>query len=319
VCERYGPPEVVTIREVADPVPSERDVLIQSVATTCNSGDARMRALRVPRGLGVPVRLSLGLTKPRRPIFGFDVAGHVAAIGSAVTRFQPGDRVVASRGFAFGCHAEYVTVAEDGAIARIPAALNEQEAVALCFGGSTALTFFRLGRLVAGESVLINGASGAVGVMAIQLAKHTGAEVTAVCSAANARLVRSLGADHVVDYRSQDFAGGGRRYDVIMDNHGNAPYPRVKGLLRPGGRYLMVIGDLPQMLAASQRRDVVTTSRNEALFSAESLGKLMSLAAEGTLRPVIDSVFAFEEIVEAHRRVDSGHKVGSVVVAFSAA
>ncbi len=251
VCERYGPPDVVQIRDVPKPVPADGEVLVQAFAATVNSGDTRVRALRVPRGLKLLMRLRLGVTKPRKSILGFELSGQVEAVGSAVTRFQPGDRVVASRGFDLGCHAEYATVAEDGAIARIPEKLSYRDAVALCFGGTTALNFFRLGKLAPGETVLINGASGAVGTMAVQLAKNFGAEVTAVCSGANAELVRGLGADHVIDYTTHDFTRNGQRYDVIMDNHGNAPYKRVKGSLKPGGRFLMIVGDLWQMLAAN--------------------------------------------------------------------
>ena len=316
VCERYGPPEVVQIREVPNPVPADGEVLVKGVATTVNSGDARVRALRVPRGMSLPVRLRLGVTKPRQPIFGFETAGHVEAVGRAVTRFQPGDRVVASRGFDFGCHAEYVTVAEHGAIARVPERLSYQDAVALCFGGTTALNFFRLGRLAAGETVLINGASGAVGTMAVQLAKHRGAEVTAVCSSANAELVKGLGADHVVDYTTDDFTRNGQRYDVIMDNHGNAPYARVKGSLKPGGRFLMVIGDLWQMLAASWQKAVISGSQNDSMITADNYQTLMSLAEQGVLEPVIDAILPFDRIADAHRRVDGGHKVGSVVLTF---
>ena len=315
VCERYGPPEVVQIREVPTPAPADREVLVKALATTVNSGDARLRALRVPRGLSLPVRLTSGVTKPRQPVFGFEVAGRVEAVGAAVTSFQPGDRVVASRGFDLGCHAEFVTVDEQGAIAKIPEDLSYQDAVSLCFGGMTALDFFRRGKLASGETVLINGASGAVGAMAVQLAKHTGAEVTAVCSAANADLVTGLGADHVIDYAAEDFTRNGRRYDVIMDNHGNAPYARVKGSLEPGGRFLMVIGDLWQMLAGRRQKAVVGGT---ASISADEYRTLMSLAERGELKPVIDSVLPFAQIVEAHRRVDSGHKVGSVVLTFGA-
>jgi NADPH:quinone reductase-like Zn-dependent oxidoreductase len=316
VCERYGPPEVVQIREVPKPAPADGEVLVKVFATTVNSGDTRVRALRVPRGLSLPMRLRLGLTKPKQPIFGFEMAGQVEAVGTAVTRFQPGDRVVASRGFDFGCHAEHVTVAERGAMARIPENLSYQDAVAVCFGGTTALTFFRLGKLASGETILINGASGAVGTMAVQLAKHLGAEVTGVCSGANAELVRGLGADHVINYTAEDFTRNGQRYDVIMDNHGNAPYARVKGSLKPGGRFLMVIGDLWQMLAASRQKAVISGSENDSSITADGYRTLMSLAEEGVLKPVIDSVVPFAQIVEAHRRVDGGHKVGSVVVTF---
>jgi NADPH:quinone reductase-like Zn-dependent oxidoreductase len=316
VCERYGPPEVVQIREVPTPVPAEGEVLVRAFATTVNSGDTRLRALRVPGGLRLPMRLKLGLTRPKSPIFGFEVAGEVEAVGTAVTRFQPGDRVVASRGFDFGCHAEHVTVSEQGAIARIPENMSHQDAVALCFGGRTALYFFREGKLAAGETVLINGASGAVGTMAVQLAKHLDAEVTAVCSSANAELVRSLGADHVVDYAADDFTRNGRRYDVIMDNHGNASYARVKGSLEPGGRFLMVVGDLRQMLAATRQKAVIGGTEDDPSIGADSYRTLMSLAEDGVLKPVIDSVLPFDQIVEAHRRVDGGHKVGSVVLTF---
>ena len=211
------------IREVPKPAPADDEVLIKALATTVNSGDARVRALRVPRGLRLAMRLRLGLTKPKQPILGFDDGragrggrdrGHplpAGRQGGGLTRSRLRlPRRVRHRGRA-------------GAIATIPEHLSYQDAVALCFGGVTALHFFRLGNVAAGENVLINGASGAVGTMAVQLAKHLGAEVTAVCSGANAELVRGLGADHVIDYTAEDFTRNGQRYDVIMDNHGNAP------------------------------------------------------------------------------------------------
>jgi len=316
VCERYGPPEVVKIREVPKPVPADGEVLVRAFATTVNSGDARVRALRVPPGLRLAMRLKLGVTKPKQPILGFETAGQVEAVGRAVTRFQPGDRVVASRGFDFGCHADYVTVAEQGDIAPIPEHLSYEDGVALCFGGTTALVFFRLGKLTSGETVLINGASGAVGTMAVQLAKHLGAEATAVCSAAHTELVSGLGADHVIDYEAEDFTRNGQRYDVIMDNHGNAPYARVKGSLQPGGRFLMVVGDLWQMLAATRQEATISAGRKDSSMTSDNYRTLMSLAEQGELKPVIDSVLPFEQIVEAHRRVDGGHKVGSLVLTF---
>jgi NADPH:quinone reductase-like Zn-dependent oxidoreductase len=251
---------------------------------------------------------------PWQPVFGFAVAGRDEAAGSAVTRFRVGDRVVASRDLKLGCHAERVVVAQEGAIAPIPESLGDQEAVAPCFGGMTALHYFERGKLAAGESLLVNGASGGVGAMAVQLAKHTGAEVTAVCSADHADLVAGLGADHVIDYATEDFTRNGRRYDVIMDTHGNAPYARVKDSLRPGGRFLMVVGDLWQTLGAARHKNIVS---GKAKTTAASFGKLMELAGSGELKPVIDSVYPFEQIAEAHRRVDTGHKAGSVVVTFT--
>ena len=261
VCERYGPPEVVQIREVPKPVPADDEVLVQALATTVNSGDARVRALRVPRGLRLPMRLKLGITKPRQPILGFEVAG--TGRGGRDARSPASSRATGWSPRAVSTSAatpSTSTVAEQGAIATDPRQLSYQDAVALCFGGTTALTFFRLGKLAAGETVLINGASGAVGTMAVQLAKHLGAEVTGVCSGANAELVRGLGADHVIDYAAEDFTRNGQRYDVIMDTHGNAPYARVKGSLKPGGRFLMVIGGLWQMIAASRQKAVISAS-----------------------------------------------------------
>ena len=313
VYERYGPPEVVRIKDVPMPVPRSGELLVESRAATVNSGDARLRAARVPRGMSALVRLTMGVTKPRRPVLGFEVAGWVSEVASGVTGFRPGDRVVASRGFKFGCHAEYITVAEHGQVAEIPDNVSDDAAVALCFGGSTALHFLERGKLSAGESILINGASGAVGAMAVQVAKHRGAEVTAVCSSANVELVRSLGADHVIDYTAQDFTRNGQRYDVIIDTHGNAPYARVKDSLKPGGRLLMVVGDLFQTVASTWQRDTIGGTTK---VSGEIYRTLMSLAEQGVLRPVIDTVVPFEQIVEAHRRVDGGHKVGSVVLTF---
>lgn len=317
VVERYGPPEVVTIKDVPTPVPGDNELLVKVRATTVNSGDVRVRALRVPAGIKTMMRLSLGFNRPKQQILGFEGAGDVVAVGSAVTAFKPGDRVVGSHGFRFGLHAEFATFSVTDAIVPIPDSLGYEEAVALCFGGATTLFFFREGGVKAGETLLVNGASGAVGVMAVQLGKHLGAEVTAVCSAANADLVRGLGADHVIAYDREDFTRNGKTYDVIMDNVGNAPYPRVKGSLSPTGRFLMVIfADVWQMISARWTRQVVAGEDNGTAVTAEAYGRLMTLAAEGVIRPVIDSRYPFERIVEAHRRVEGGHKVGSVVVTF---
>ena len=314
VCKRYGPPEVVEVRDVPTPKLAGNRVLIEALATTVNSGDARIRAANFPRGMAVPARLSLGITKPRKSILGFYVAGRVAAAGEGVTAFQTGERVIASPGFAFGAHAEYVIVPADGAIARIPENVSTHDAVAVCFGGETALHFFEKGKLLAGQSLLINGAAGAVGTMAIQLAARVGAEITAVCSAANAELAANLGAHHVIDYAKDDFTRNGRQYDVIMDAHGNAPYSRVRGSLAPEGRFLMVVGTLGQLVGASVRKNVIAGT---AASSAAFLDRLMELLARGELRSVIDSVFPFDRIVDAHRRVDTGHKTGNVVVAIA--
>lgn len=314
VIERYGPPEVIRIKEVPKPVPVDNEVLVRVHATTVNSGDARVRGLRVPRGTTLMMRLTIGWNKPKFHIMGFDAAGVVEAVGKDVTRFKPGDRVIASRGFDFGCHAEYVTVPEDGSIVAPPQNFSDEQAVALMFGGLTALNFFRPSNPRPGEHILINGASGAVGVMTVQVAKHLGLEVTGVCSGRNADLVKSLGADHVIDYMKEDFTKGSQRYDLIMDTHGNVPYAKVKHLLNPGGRFLMVIGDLWQMMSSAWQKPVINADDNKDAFSSDRLERIVELAEAGAIKPVIGATFPFEEIAEAHRLVDTGHKVGSVVV-----
>ena len=315
VIDRYGPPEAVQIREVPKPVPGDDEILVRITATTVNSGDARVRALRVPGGMGFLMRLSLGFDGPKQKIGGFDAAGVVEQVGRNVTMFKPGDRVVGSHGFRFGLHAEYATFTEGDAIVPIPDSVSDTDAVSVLFGGATALAFFKDGSLRAGESILINGASGAVGTMAIQIAKHMGAVVTGVCSSANAELVRGLGADHVIAYDREDFTQNGKTYDVIMDNHGNAPYARVRNSLKPGGRFLLVIFDtLWEMVSAKWTSQVVESGKEEEAVNSEAYSELMDLLATGTIKPVIDRMLPFEEIAEAHRLVDSGRKRGSVVV-----
>lgn len=314
VVTRYGPPDVIDIREVPDPVVGETDVLIRVRITTVNSGDARVRALKVPRGTSVMTRMALGWFRPRQPILGFEVAGEVEAVGRAVTAFKPGDRVVASRGFAFGCHAELVAVPEDGSIAILPDTMAYEDVMPVLFGGLTALNFFRLSRLKPGETILINGASGAVGTVSAQIAKQRGLKVTGVCSGGNVELVRSLGVDDVIDYTKEDFTESGRTWDVIMDTHGNAPFSKVKKLLKPGGRYLMIIGDLWQMLTAGRHPQVVNADDNKEAFSGAVYRELVTLVESGAVRPVVDSTYPFDRIAEAHARVDTGHKVGAVLV-----
>jgi NADPH:quinone reductase-like Zn-dependent oxidoreductase len=315
VVEKYGPPDVLQIREVPKPAPADDEVLVRIHATTVNSGDARVRALRVPRGLSLPMRLTLGFFRPKQPVLGFDLAGEIEAVGSSVTAFQPGDRVIGSAGFKFGCHAEYQCLPESGAVAVIPDGMGYGDAVSLCFGGATALYFLRSGDLKRGERLLVNGASGAVGTMAVQLGKYFGAEVTGVCSSRNLELVRSLGADRVVDYAKEDFARSGETYDVVMDTVGNAPYSRSKRCLKPGGRFLMVIGDLPQMIMGRFQKGVVGAGAKDSdAINAEVYRLLLELAEAGVLKPVIDTTFPLERIAEAHALVDSGRKRGSVVV-----
>jgi NADPH:quinone reductase-like Zn-dependent oxidoreductase len=316
VYERYGSPDVLEMRDVPKPVPKDDEILVRVRATTVTSGDWRVRSLELPAGFGPLGRLMFGIRKPRQPILGVEFAGMVEAVGKSVTRFRAGDAVFGIDGMRMGCHAEFKCIRETGAVVGKPEGLGFEEAACLPFGGTTALDFLRRGRVKAGEKVLVNGASGAVGTAAVQLARHLGAEVTAVCSGENADLVKSLGAESVIDYKREDFTRNGRTYDVIMDTAGTAPFSRCKGSLREGGRLLIVLGGLPSLLAVPWRnltsgRKVVAGPAGER---AEDVGLLGELAASGRFRPVIERHFAFEELAEAHRHVDRGRKKGNVVV-----
>lgn len=316
VYDQYGPPNVLYVKELATPRPSDDELLIEVRATTVTSGDTRMRALRVPRGLGMLSRLALGVFAPRRKILGVELSGVVSAVGKRVTTFEVGTPVFGMTTDFGGCYAEYRTFPAAGPIARKPASVSFEAAAALCFGGTTALDFFRRGKLQRGERLLVNGASGAVGTAAVQLAKHLGAHVTGVCGPANLELVRSLGADVVIDYSRDDFTKRGETYDLVMDTAGTAPWSRSKGSLAPGGRLLMVLGGLPDMLGSAW---VNLTTKNRVVAGTarptpEDVRLLAELAEAGIYRPVIDRTYPFERIVEAHTYVDAGHKKGNVVV-----
>ena len=316
VYERYGPPEVLELREVAKPTPKDNEVLIKTYATTVTTGDWRVRSLNVPVGFGLIGRLVLGVSRPRQPILGTELAGEIELVGKDVKKFKTGDQVFAFSGASMGCHAEYKCMPEDGAVALKPANLTYDEAAAISFGGTTALNFFRRGKLQSGEKVLVNGASGGVGTAAVQLAKHFGANVTGVCSTANVELVRSLGANHVIDYTKEDFTRNGETYDVIVDIAGTAPFSRSKGSLKEGGRLLLVLGGLPDMLqipwiSLTSNKRVIA---GPAAERAEDLRFLAKLAEAGEFKPVIGRRYPFEQIVEGHRYVDTGHKKGNVVI-----
>jgi NADPH:quinone reductase-like Zn-dependent oxidoreductase len=316
MCRAYGPPDVVRIEEVERPEPKSNEVLIRIRATTVSSGDWRIRSLSVPRGMGFMVRAVFGFARPRQPILGTELCGEIVATGKDVTELKPGDAVVAFPSVPNGCHAEFRTMKATDRIVRKPARLSVEEAAAMCFGGATALDFLRdRAKLKAGEHLLVIGASGALGTAAVQLAKHFGAGVTGVCSAANLDLVRSLGADRVLDYTREDYRRGGETYDVIFDAVGEASFKTHEALLKPRGRLLLLAAGLPEMLGAIGRkrhgkRVIVGPSSN----TRENLDYLAALAEAGAYRPAIDQVFPFERIADAHARVESGRKRGSVVV-----
>ncbi|AFY30171.1 NAD(P)-dependent alcohol dehydrogenase [Cyanobium gracile] len=316
VVERYGPPEVLRIIEMPIPTPKDDEILIRINATTVTSGDWRIRSQTVPTGFGLIMRLVFGLRKPRQPILGSELAGVVAAIGRDVTRFKVGERVFAFSDVRLGCHAEYIVLPQDGMVVATPPALTDETAAALCFGGTTALDFLRRGKVQRGDKVLVNGASGAVGSAVVQLARHFGTELTGVCSGASMDLVRSLGAAHVIDYTQDDFTRNGQTYDLIVDTVGTAPFSRCRRSLKDGGRLLLVLAGLPDMLRSLwvSMTSCHTVIAGPAGLKRDDLLTLAALAETGAFRPVIDRIYPIDQIVEAHRYVDTGRKKGNVII-----
>jgi len=317
VYHRYGPPDVVAIEEVPKPVPARDEVLVKVRATTVSSGDWRLRSATVPRGFGLLVRLAAGITGPRKGVLGTELAGDVEAVGAGVTRFDVGDRVFALTGAGLGAHAEYRSIRESAALAHIPPKLTYEEAAALSFGGATALYYLRdRTKVQSGERVLINGASGAVGSAAVQLARHFGAVVTGVCSGANADLVRSLGAVQVIDHTERDFTKSAEVWDVIVDTVGNQSFATCERVLAPGGRLGLASGDLGQTIGAMAR----PSRAGRSVFAgvsperAEDLRVLAELAEAGAYKPVIDRIYPFDRIVDAHAHVETRRKRGNVVI-----
>ncbi|MFC4099018.1 NAD(P)-dependent alcohol dehydrogenase [Paenibacillus xanthanilyticus] len=313
VYEKYGPPDVLTVREVAKPVPKDNEILVKIRATTVSAGDCRMR-----RADPFAARLFNGLAKPVRiRTLGFELAGEVEAIGRKVTRYKAGDQIFASCGTGFGAYAEYRCLREDGVIARKPSNLDDGEAAAVPIGGGTALRYLRAGNVQAGQRVLIYGACGSVGTYAVQLARILGAEVTAVCSAANVDLVKSLGASAVVDYTTTDFAELGERYDVIFDTVGKSSLDSCIRSLKPGGSCLSAYSLGMSAMRSRMRLRMSEGKKFRASAGGEKTEDLLflqSLLESGELRPVIDRTYPLEQIVEAHRYVDAGHKKGNVVI-----
>ena len=316
VCMRYGPPEMLVLTRVPKPAPRAGEILIRIKASTVNSADRRVRSLDVPAGLRTIARLVLGWRGPRQPILGTELAGVVEAVGPDVLNFRIGDPVFAFAGATMGCHAEYRCMPARGRVMAKPPGLNFEEAAALAFGGTTVLDFFRRGKLKRGESLLVNGASGTVGSAAVQLARHFGLDVTAVCGPDNAEWVAARGAHRVIDYTREDFTAPAAHYDAILDAVGNASFARCAPALKRGGRLLSVAGGLVEILVAPlmarlSRKFVVAGPARERV---EDVRLLAELATKGVYRPVIDCVFPLAHIRDAHAYVDAGHKKGSVVV-----
>ena len=299
VCTRYGSPEVLRLEELATPVPRKNEVRIRILATAVTSSDCYVRGLRLSPAYRIMARLVLGWNAPRQPVLGMVLSGEVDSVGSDVRSFEVGDRVFGFNRHRFGTYAQYVCWPEDGLLAPRPANLTDEESAAIPYGGLLALHFLRKAGVRAGQSVLVFGASGAVGTSAVQLARHLGAEVTGVCSTANVELVTSLGATRVVDYTVEDFVDRTERYDLVFDAVGKSKSAsalrRCQQVLAPGGACVSVDDGTPNL----RREDLVL---------------LGELATKGEIRPVIDRTYALDDIVEAHRYVDIGHKRGNVII-----
>jgi len=318
VYHKYGPPEVVSIKTVARPSPKDKEVLIKNFASTVTSADWRTRSLILPPGFASFIgRLAFGIFGPRKKILGLTLAGEISELGKGVTKFNLGDRVFAIDGKALGGHAQFKVMPEDGAIALIPENLSSEEAAALPFGGTTAYDFLKVrGGIQSSEKVLINGASGDTGTAAVQLAKHFGADVTGVCSTSNLELVKSIGANKVIDYTTTDFSKNGETYDMIIDTVATASWARSNASLTKKGRLLLILGSLSDILRAPfvSKKGGKKLIAGEARERAEDLRFLAKLAESGEFKPVVDRIYPLDQIVAAHTYVDTGHKKGSVVI-----
>lgn len=314
---KYGSPDILQIVEVARPVPGNNEVLIKINATTVETTDTIFRGGKV-----FSARLATGMMKPKDKIPGSEFAGEIEAVGQAVTQFRVGDRVFGTAAPKVGAHAEYISLPENSAIAHTPDDLSDVEAVAIHPGAMTALPNLQgAAQLQPGQKILIIGASGSIGSSAVQLARHFGAQVTGVCSTANVDMVKSLGADRVIDYRQEDFTQSGEQYDIVFDTVGKSSFSRAKRVLKPGGIYLTTVLSptiLRQMLWTSrfghQKAQLVFAGLRPTEEKKGYLALLLDLVGKGEFKPVIDRLYPLEQIAEAHRYVETGRKKGAVVI-----
>ncbi len=316
ICSKYGPPEVLNMAEIEKPIPKKTEVLVKIHATTVSIGDSRIRGFRVPLSFWIPARLTLGLRKPNKAVLGSVFAGEIEAVGSDVQHFSKGDHVFGSTGHNLGAYAEYICIPENGCLSIKPIDLTYEEAAAIPWGGNTALYFLRKGDIRKDQKVLIYGASGSVGSSAVQIAKYFGAEVTGVCSTDNLDMVKSLGADEVIDYKSTDFTRNGEKYDVIFDTVGKSPITGTINSLKSTGIYIHAMTTpateirIRLGLMGSKKKMIGGTFSPNAEF----INYLKKLVEDGHLKPVIDRIYPMAQMVDAHRYVDKGHKKGNVII-----
>ena len=316
VYHKYGPPDVLQLEDVEKPTPKDNEILIKVHATTVTVADTRSRSFTVPPSFWLPARISLGLRKPRKAILGMELAGEIESVGKEVKQFKKDDQVFAATLIGFGAYAEYKCLPEEAAISIKPSNVTYEEAAALPIGARTALHYLKKANIQPGQKVLVYGASGSVGTYAVQLARYFRAEVTGVCSTANVELVRSLGANRVIDYTVEDYSRNGETYDVIFEAVDKSSFSACMRALKEDGIYLNVTIPLPTM----QMLWTKITSHKKIMLGenpperAEDLIFLKELVEAGKLKPVIDRCYPREQIVEAHRYVDKGHKKGNVVI-----
>jgi len=318
VFRKYGSPDVLELAEVDKPTPKDNEVLIKIHAATVTAGDCEIRAFKIKFLFWLPLRIFFGLTKPKKhkQILGQELAGEIDSVGKDVKLFTPGDQVFAVTGAGFAAHAEYRCMPEDGKLAIMPANMTYDEAATIPTGGFNSLHFLRKAKIQSGQKVLVYGAAGSIGTIAIQLAKHYGAEVTGLDSTAKLDMLRSIGADHVIDYTKEDFSKNGTTYDVILDVVGKSPFSRSKRSLGKNGVYLLANPGLPHMLrglwtSLTSGKKVFMGLAGEKV---EDLVFFRELIEAGTLRTVIDRRYPLDQMAEAHRYVESGQKTGNVVI-----
>ena len=316
VCTKWGSPDVLQLKEVEEPVPKDNEVLIKIHATTVTAGDCEMRGLKFPLGMRLLARIGFGFRGPRKKIIGQELAGEIESIGKDVKLFKKGDRVFGAPGFVFGAYAEYVCLPEKGVLALKPTNMTYEEAATVPLGGLNSLHFLRKGNIRSGQKVLINGAGGSIGTYGVQLAKSFGAEVTAVDSTSKLDMLRSIGADHVIDYTQEEFTKTGERYDVIFDVVGKGPFSGLIGSLKDQG-ILLTANSMRSRIVREPGKSKTSSKKiigGSVEYKTEHLNFLKELIEAGKIRSVIDRRYPLEQTAEAHRYVETGHKKGNVVI-----